>query len=103
VADEVRGFVALLESDEVGPVNIGNPGEFTMIELADLVLEITGSCSELVFEPLPSDDPKQRQPDITLAQSRLGWAPEVPLREGIATTVEWFRQHDLSDALDAVQ
>jgi len=91
VADEVRGFLALLDSDEVGPVNIGNPGEFTMLELAELVREVTGSASEIVFEPLPEDDPRQRQPDITLARQRLGWEPEIPLREGLERTVAYFR------------
>lgn len=91
VDDEVRGFLALLDSDEVGPVNIGNPGEFTMLELAELVLEITGSSSEIVHEPLPVDDPKQRRPDITLARERLGWEPEVDLREGLEKTAAYFR------------
>ena len=92
VSDEVAGFLALVESDVVGPVNIGNPGEFTMIELAELVLEITNSKSELVFEPLPADDPKQRRPDITIARTQLGWEPEVPLADGLKHTIEWF--HD---------
>jgi dTDP-glucose 4,6-dehydratase len=91
VADEIRGFLALLDSDEVGPVNIGNPGEFTVLELAELVLEVTGSTSEIVFEPLPVDDPRQRRPDITLARERLGWEPTVPLREGLERTVAHFR------------
>ena len=72
VDDEVRGFLALLDSDVTGPVNIGNPDEFTMLELADLVLEVTGSSSEIVFEPLPVDDPTQRQPDITPGARLLG-------------------------------
>jgi dTDP-glucose 4,6-dehydratase len=93
VADEVRGFLSLLDSDLVGqPVNIGNPGEFTVRELADIVLEITGSGSEVVFEDLPVDDPTQRRPDITLARDRLGWAPEVELREGLTRTTAYFRQ-----------
>jgi nucleoside-diphosphate-sugar epimerase len=91
VEDEVRGFLALLDSDYVGPVNIGNPGEFTMLELADLVLEVTGSSSEIVFEPLPVDDPTQRRPDITLAKSLLGWEPSIDLREGLARTAEYFK------------
>ena len=90
VDDEVEGFLRLLDSDYVGPVNIGNPNEFTVRELADLVLEITGSSSELVFEPLPTDDPTRRQPDITLARSVLGWEPKVQLREGLARTAEHF-------------
>ena len=90
VSDEIRGFLALLDGPIVGPVNIGNPDEFTMIELAELVIELTGSRSELIFEPLPSDDPRQRQPDITLARTVLGWEPSVKLREGLAQTIEWF-------------
>ena len=91
VDDEVRGFLALLDSDQTGPINIGNPGEFTMLELAELVLEVTGSSSEIVFEPLPVDDPKQRKPDITLARDLLGWEPKVQLREGLERTAEYFR------------
>ena len=90
VSEEIRGFLALLDGPIVGPVNIGNPDEFTMIELAELVIELTGSRSELIFEPLPSDDPRQRQPDITLARTVLGWEPSVKLREGLAQTIEWF-------------
>ena len=91
VSDEIRGFLALLDGDEVGPVNIGNPGEFTMLELADLVIELTGSEAGIVFEPLPSDDPRQRRPDITLATETLGWAPEVDLRTGLGRTIDAFR------------
>jgi dTDP-glucose 4,6-dehydratase len=90
VDDEIRGFLALLDSDYVGPVNIGNPQEFTVGELAGLVLEVTGSSSELIFEPLPVDDPTQRRPDITLAQQLLGWEPVVPVREGLERTAAWF-------------
>ena len=92
VEDEVRGIVGLLESDHVGPMNIGNPNEFTMLELAELVIELTGSKSQLVFEPLPTDDPKQRRPDITLAGQALGWHPEIELREGLARTHDWYRR-----------
>ena len=91
VADEVRGLVALADSDEVGPVNIGNPGEFTIVELAEMVLELTGSDSTLVFEDLPSDDPMQRQPDITRATEVLGWRPEVALADGLTRTIAHFR------------
>jgi nucleoside-diphosphate-sugar epimerase len=91
VEDEVRGFLALLDSDHVGPVNIGNPNEFTMLELADAVKEVTGSSSEIVHEPLPVDDPTQRQPDITLARELLGWEPDVQLHAGLARTAEWLR------------
>ncbi|HEY8525528.1 MAG TPA: UDP-glucuronic acid decarboxylase family protein [Acidimicrobiales bacterium] len=92
VDDEIRGILALLDSDVTGPVNIGNPGEFTIRELAEIVLEVTGSSSEIVYEPLPVDDPTQRQPDITLARERLGWEPQVSLREGLERTAAWFRQ-----------
>jgi UDP-glucuronate decarboxylase len=73
-----------------GPINIGNPGEFTMIELAELVLKLTGSKSELVRRPLPTDDPRQRQPDITEAGRVLGWAPTVPLAQGLERTIAYF-------------
>jgi dTDP-glucose 4,6-dehydratase len=91
VEDEVRGFLALLDSDLEGPCNIGNPDEFTVRELADLVIEVTGSSSEVVHEDLPVDDPAKRRPDITRARTELGWEPKVDLREGIERTVDWFR------------
>jgi dTDP-glucose 4,6-dehydratase len=90
VEDEVRGFLALLDSDHVGPVNIGNPDEFTVLELARRVLQVTGSSSEVTFEPLPVDDPRQRRPDITLARSLLGWEPRIGLEEGLRRTAQWF-------------
>jgi nucleoside-diphosphate-sugar epimerase len=90
VDDEVRGFLALLDSDQTGPINIGNPGEFTIRELADIVVELTGSGSEIVHEPLPVDDPTQRRPDITKARELLGWQPTVDLRDGLARTIEHF-------------
>ena len=90
VSDEVHGILALLDSDHVGPVNIGNPHEFTVLQLAELVIELTGSSSEIVHEPLPVDDPTQRRPDISLARKVLGWEPEVELREGLRRTAEWF-------------
>jgi dTDP-glucose 4,6-dehydratase len=92
VDDEVRGILALLDGDVTGPINIGNPVEFTVQELAELVLEVTGSSSDIVYEPLPVDDPTQRQPDITLARRHLGWEPTVPLREGLERTAAWFRR-----------
>jgi nucleoside-diphosphate-sugar epimerase len=92
VADEVRGILALLASDCVGPVNIGNPAEFTVRELAEQVLAVTGSASEIVYEPRPEDDPTQRRPDITRAQSELAWNPEVDLADGLARTAAWFRE-----------
>ena len=91
VEDEIRGFLALLDSGYVGPVNIGNPDEFTVAELAHLVLELTGSRSAIEYRPLPVDDPTQRRPDITLARTLLGWEPQIPLRDGLARTIEWFR------------
>jgi nucleoside-diphosphate-sugar epimerase len=91
VADEVRGIVALLDSGLEGPVNIGNPFEFTMLELVEQVRSVTGTASEVVSRPLPADDPKQRQPDISIARTELGWEPEVQLAEGLARTAEWFR------------
>ena len=90
VDDEVSGILALLHSDHVGPVNIGNPNEFTVLELAQKVLAVTGSSSEIVYEPLPVDDPTQRKPDISLARSILGWEPHVPLEEGLRRTAAWF-------------
>ncbi len=90
VDDEVRGILALLDSEYVGPVNIGNPNEFTVLELARKVLEVTGSSSEIVYEPLPVDDPTQRKPDITLARRVLGWEPTVALEEGLRSTAAWF-------------
>jgi UDP-glucuronate decarboxylase len=94
VDDLVDGMVRLMASpaELTGPVNVGNPGEFTMLELAQEVIALTGSTSEIVFRPLPEDDPKQRQPDISLAKSVLGWEPSVALREGLAETVEYFRK-----------
>ncbi len=93
VNDEVRGLLSLLDSDHVGPMNIGNPDEFTMLELAEMVLDVTGAHVDVVFEPLPADDPKQRRPDISLAQRVLDWHPVVDLREGLALTHDWYRRH----------
>lgn len=92
VDDLIEGFVRLMVTygDFTGPVNLGNPGEFTMIELAEKVKAITGSTSELVRKPLPQDDPKQRRPDIGLAQKLLGWEPKVKLEEGLIKTVQYF-------------
>src|SRR4249919_1311020 len=88
VSDLIRGIIALAESGHHDPVNIGNPDEFTLLELAQTVIEITGSRSEIVFEALPTDDPQVRQPDITLARDILGWEPEVDLREGLKRTID---------------
>jgi UDP-glucuronate decarboxylase len=92
VDDLIDGLVRLMNSpaDVIGPINIGNPVEFTMRELADLVIELTGSRSEIHQLPLPIDDPKQRQPDITRAREKLGWAPTVPLRDGLVKTISYF-------------
>ncbi len=90
VDDEIRGLVALLDSSLVGPVNVGNPDERSMLDLAQFVLDATGSSSGITFEPLPVDDPTRRCPDITLARRELGWEPRVSLEEGIARTIEYF-------------
>jgi UDP-glucuronate decarboxylase len=93
VDDLVTGIIQMMNgpSEFVGPVNLGNPAEFTIRELAELTLELTGSKSKLVFQALPADDPVRRRPDISLAQSKLRWEAKVPLREGLAKTIEWFR------------
>ena len=91
VEDEVRGLIALLGSGEHHPVNLGNPNEFTIRELAEIVLEVTGSSSVIEHRPLPTDDPTQRQPDITRARDLLDWEPQVQLREGVERTVAYFR------------
>jgi dTDP-glucose 4,6-dehydratase len=88
VSDLIEGMIRLAESGHHLPVNIGNPDEFTLLELAQTVIEVTGSKSEIVFEALPTDDPQVRQPDISLAKDILGWEPKVKLREGLAKTVE---------------
>ena len=88
VEDEIRGLIALAESGHHQPVNIGNPDEFTLLELAKTVIEVTGSNSEIVYEALPVDDPQVRQPDITLARQILGWEPQISLREGLERTIE---------------
>ncbi|HZC69833.1 MAG TPA: UDP-glucuronic acid decarboxylase family protein [Jatrophihabitans sp.] len=93
VDDLVDGLIALMNTDDdvTGPVNLGNPGEFTMLELASLVLDIVGSGGEVIHQPLPSDDPVRRQPNIDQAQRLLGWSPTVSLDEGLTRTVEYFR------------
>ncbi len=90
VGDEIRGFLALLDSDVTSPVNIGNPDEYTIKQLAELTLEVTSSSSEIVYRPLPVDDPTQRQPDITKARTLLDWSPTVGLRDGLRRTAEYF-------------
>ena len=92
VDDLIEAFIRLMntEDDFTGPVNTGNPGEFTILQLAETVLELTGSKSELIFKPLPQDDPKQRRPDISLAKEKLGWEPKISLREGLVPTIAYF-------------
>jgi dTDP-glucose 4,6-dehydratase len=92
VDDLIAGLLALLESPHVGPMNLGNPNELSVLELARAVLDVTGSSSEIMFEPLPDDDPRQRRPEIALAEQVLGWRPKVDLREGLALTYEWYRR-----------
>ena len=94
VDDLVAGLIAMMATDKdvTGPINLGNPGEFSMIELAELVIELTGSKSKLVYQALPPDDPKQRQPDIAKAKAELGWDVTVPLRAGLAKTIDYFRE-----------
>ncbi len=92
VDDLVNGMIKVMATgdDFTGPVNIGNPGEFTILELAQKIIEITGSKSKIVYEPLPSDDPMQRKPDITLAKSKLDWEPKIKLEDGLMKTIEYF-------------
>lgn len=97
--DLVEGIIRMMNGpdDFVGPVNIGNPGEFTIRELAELVIELTGSQVQLREQPLPADDPARRRPDISLAKEKLQWQPTIPLREGLQKTIEWFQSIDLSN------
>lgn len=92
--DLIRGWLCLMDSDDsvTGPVNMGNPGEFTMLELAEKVIALTNSKSKLVYKPLPGDDPKQRRPDISLAGELFGWKPKVQLEEGLKRTIEYFKE-----------
>ncbi len=93
VSDMIDGFIKMMTCEHfVGPVNLGNPGEFSITRLAELVLEMTGSSSEIVSKPLPQDDPVQRCPDISLAKEELNWEPKVDLAEGLETTIDYFRQ-----------
>ena len=93
VDDLIEAFVRMMDTEAgfTGPINIGNPGEFTMVELAELVLKLVGGRSKLVFHPLPSDDPRQRQPDISLARAKLDWTPKVALEDGLKETIAYFR------------
>ena len=94
VDDLIGGMIKLMESDKTitGPINIGNPNEFTMLELAELVLKLTSSQSKIIFKPLPEDDPKQRQPNISLAKAKLDWEPKVQLEDGLKETIAYFRK-----------
>jgi UDP-glucuronate decarboxylase len=93
VDDLIEAMVRMMNSDEgfTGPVNIGNPGEFTMLQLAELILKLSGSRSKIVYQPLPSDDPRQRQPSIELAKVKLGWEPKVKLEDGLKETIAFFK------------
>lgn len=96
--DLIEGMLRMMNGpdDFIGPVNLGNPEEYTILQLAELILELTGSRSPLVYRPLPADDPTQRQPDIGLAVQRLKWTPTISVREGLARTIDWFRSIDMS-------
>jgi UDP-glucuronate decarboxylase len=95
--DLVEGFVRMMQAPDsfIGPVNIGNPGEFTIRELGELVISMTGAKVNLVTKPLPADDPSRRRPDITLAKKHLNWEPTIPLRDGLAKTIAWFKTVDM--------
>jgi dTDP-glucose 4,6-dehydratase len=90
VSDQIEGILRLSQSNEHTPVNIGNPEEFTMLECAEEILRGTGSSSKIAYRPLPTDDPKQRKPDIAKAKAILGWTPKINLREGLQLTLPWF-------------
>lgn len=93
VDDLIEGLVRLMNSpnDFTGPANIGNPGEYTILQLAEKIIEMTGASSKILFKPLPQDDPLQRKPDIELAKERLGWQPEVGLADGLRLTIDYFK------------
>ena len=93
-SDLIEGIFRLLKSDVTTPVNIGNPDEFTILEFAKLVIELSNTKSKIVYKPLPVDDPRQRRPDITLAKKRLGWTAKVKLKEGLKHTIAWFQEHE---------
>lgn len=92
IDDQVEAQMRMIHSDQEGPINIGNPNEFKMIELAEKIIQLTDSKSKLIYKPMPKDDPKQRQPDITLAKKLLDWEPKVQLEEGLKKTIEWFKK-----------
>jgi UDP-glucuronate decarboxylase len=93
VSDQVDGFIRLMNSDDsiTGPINVGNPNEFTILELAQKVISLTKTKSKIIYKPLPSDDPTQRKPDITLAKEKLGWTPKIELEEGLLKTIDYFK------------
>ena len=97
--DLVEVIIRMMNNDSgfIGPVNIGNPGEFTIRQLAEEVIRIVGKGGKLVHQPLPADDPTRREPDITLAKEKLGWEPKIPLAEGLEKTIEWFKSINLED------
>jgi dTDP-glucose 4,6-dehydratase len=97
VTDLVDGIIRLMLSDTNDPVNIGNPVEMTIKQIAETIIRMTGSASQIVYKPLPTDDPKQRRPDITRAQALLGWEPKVQLEEGLVNTIEYFRRKVAAD------
>ena len=99
MSDLIRGLVALAESGCHDPVNVGNPDEYTLLELAETIREVTGSSSEIVFEALPVDDPKQRRPDITKARTLLGWEPKIQLEQGLRLSLDYFKKAVTEEAL----
>ena len=97
--DLIEGMIRMMNGPDafIGPVNLGNPGEFTIRQLAELVIELTGAGSKIIEKPLPVDDPERRRPDITLAKQKLSWEPTIPLREGLGRTIDWFRSIKIDD------
>ena len=91
ISDLVDGIIRLMLSKEHGPINIGNPQELTIEQIARKIIEMTGSKSKIIYQPLPTDDPKVRKPDITLARTLLGWEPKIPLEQGLGRTIDYFR------------
>jgi UDP-glucuronate decarboxylase len=93
VDDLIEGMIRMMNSEQfIGPVNLGNPEEYTILELAQKIIDMTGSKSKITYKPLPSDDPRQRQPDITLAGQKLGWKPTVPVHDGLKRTIDYFKK-----------
>jgi len=92
ISDMVEGILKMMESSEPGPINLGNPDEYRVLDLAKKIIALTSSKSKITFRPLPQDDPTKRKPDITLAKKKLGWKPKIPLEEGLKQTIEYFRK-----------